>query len=184
MSGHTKLDKQRPFTSLLQRHIGSESWRCHQRRNFLLLFHPQFPRLHGEDGDGLYRCENRRRHPILRVLPGERQQQAHNKDRLLILLLSLSSPNGIKERGCAWKPAGPTPHLSSLPGGPTTLSPHRAQVADLLNLLGPLHQFVPLGDCSSVATHRKPGVRGSNSPPQNQLPGPQATAEVTSGAPP
>lgn len=33
--------------------------------------------------------------------------------------------------------------------------------AYLLDLLRPLHQLVPLGDCSSVATHPKAGVRAS-----------------------
>lgn len=63
-----------------------------------------------------------------------------------------------KKRSDGWKPAGSAPHFPSLCGGPTVPSPHQAHATDLLNLLGPLHQFVPLGDCPPVATHRKPGV--------------------------
>lgn len=40
-------------------------------------------------------------------------------------------------------------------------APPPAVPAYLLDLLRPLHQLVPLGDCSSVATHPKAGVRAS-----------------------
>lgn len=66
---------------------------------------------------------------------------------------------------------------------PTTPGPHWTHVTDLLNLLRPLHQFMPLGDCSPVATHRKPGVKVQSKPLQPQLPGCLATLAVTSGAP-
>lgn len=66
---------------------------------------------------------------------------------------------------------------------PTTPGPHWTHVTDLLNLLRSLHQFMPLGDCSPVATHRKPGVRVQSKPLQPQLPGCLATVAVTSGAP-
>lgn len=79
----------------------------------------------------------------------------------------------MNKRSCVWNPAGSPRSTSprSL-GGLTTPSPHPAHVADLLNLLRPLHQFVPLGDCSPVATHRRPGVS------QQQPP-----TTVTSGVP-
>lgn len=77
-----------------------------------------------------------------------------------------------------------TVHPPWAPVNTLSRAPPPAVPADLLDLLRPLHQLVPLGDCSSVATHPKAGVRSrSKKKPDAAASGVFAETSPTSGAP-